>query len=377
MTNKSRQEKRKISAPIIIAIISLVGICITTAGAVIVGTFPSILNVFESNPNKVEEITFRVTEINGISVPMAKVILLAGNDIHIQYTDSNGTSVFNIIKTETLRVFVETDQYEIYDQIFSSSTSNPIEIRLSPKDISRKSIIVRVIDNKDDMPINGAEVILVANGSIYSQTTDSNGITKFITEFPADEIEGDISVSVSGFKSEHQKVTLQADRIQDIRLDKDSSTLTVSYIGQVEEITKSPKSSAESITSDTDSEITYDCSSKSLSPEEIVNCGNHQYQYTRALIFGDGCSIKEGTSLEGQEFIVIGFSKNGDKMSLGSVIFSKNNVNTYQETASKFTDTQNIVTFNENGYIWDSNAIDTTNGNIQCTVRTEYSLITP
>lgn len=359
MTNKPPQNKRRISTPIIIAIITLVGVCITTLGVIVVGIFPSLLDIFDSKPNKIETITFRVTEISGLSVPQAKVILLSGNDIHIQYTDSNGASTFSLIKTETLRVFVETDQYEIYDQIFSANTPNPIEIRLNPKDVSRKSVIVRVIDDKDDTPINGAEVILIVNSNIYSQITDSNGITKFTTAFPTDEIDGDISVSVTGFKSEHQRVTLQADRVQDIRLDKTSGTLFIGFTGEGKEVARTPEVNHEATIPDVNEEMKKNCALLNLTPEQCANYGTHNYLITDDIIT-DHCYFSEKLD-QHQERIAtlsIEFSEDGNTFCMNSnvnsnsICYTKTSLNTYERT-SLTGGTTNYYTlkFTLNGYI--------------------------
>jgi formylglycine-generating enzyme required for sulfatase activity len=229
MTNKPSSKKSGLSTPVVVAIIGLVGVCIATIGTTIVGALPEIRDWFSSD-NTPTEIIFRVTDISGVSVSQAKVILLTGNDVlPPEFTDSNGFAKFSVNDTSDLRAFIESNQYEIFDQIISGNISNTIEIRLEYKDVSKKSVIVRVLDSEKSEPVNNADVVLIANGDVYSQSSDSNGITKFVIGFPTDEIEGDISVSFSGFNIEHQKVTLQADRVQDINLNKSTGDLTVSF----------------------------------------------------------------------------------------------------------------------------------------------------
>lgn len=289
------KKNTKLSIPIIVAIIGLIGVCITTVGGIIVGLFPDFLGILTANDNDTK-ITFRVTDIGGNSIPQAKLILLSGNDVHIQYTDTNGVSTFNLLKAETLRVFVETNEYEIYDQIFASNISNPIEVRLAPKGTKEKYLIIRVIDNDTDLPINGAEVILIIGSNIYSQTTDSNGIIKITTEFHADKIDGDITVTTSGFKTERQRVTLQADRVQDIRLDKNTRTITIRLTGEGKEVARTPiavekkeqgSSEVEKKEQGGSENVNYECPYEKLTPEEIANCGYHEY-----LIIYD--VVKEG-----------------------------------------------------------------------------------
>ena len=231
MTSKPTQKKKTLSPTIIVAIIGLIGICVTTIGAVIIGVFPGVLDKFNFGGGKEQSITFRITETNGASVSQAKVILLSGSNVYNEYSDSNGTVSFIVTSDNDLRVFVEADRHEVYDEILPDKITNPVEIRLNLKDISKKSVIIRTLDNATSEPVRGADVVLIANGNVYSQVTDSNGITKFTTDFPADEIDGDISVTFDGFEIEHQRVTLLADHVQDINLDKESGTLSVSATG--------------------------------------------------------------------------------------------------------------------------------------------------
>jgi formylglycine-generating enzyme required for sulfatase activity len=229
VTNKPSRKKSGLSTQVIVAIIGLVGVCIATIGTIIVGALPEIKDWINLG-NTPTELTFRVTDISGASVSQAKLILLVRNvALPPQYTDSSGFAKFSVNDTKDLRVFVESSQYEIFDLIISGNISNIIEIRLKQKDVSKRSVIVRVLDSEKNEPVDGAKVVLIANGNVYSQSSDSNGITKFVIGFPTDEIDGDISVSFSGFNIEHQRVTLQADRVQDINLNKVAGNLTVSF----------------------------------------------------------------------------------------------------------------------------------------------------
>ena len=192
----------------------------TNTPTVLVATLPSTPSM--------TSFVFRVTESGGASISHAKIVFIIGTSAFTEYTDSNGMAFFSYPENDNeKRVFVETDEYEIYDQIIFTETKSPQEIRLKPKDVDKRSVIIRVFDNERNIPVDGAEVVLIVNGAIYTQLADSHGITKFTTAFPSDEIDGDISVSFNGYKIENQRVTLQADRVQDIRLDKTAGTITV------------------------------------------------------------------------------------------------------------------------------------------------------
>jgi hypothetical protein len=231
MTHKNAQKKTIAPIPVIVAIISLVGVCITVIGGIVTGIIPEIINSLLAQPSE-NAITFRVTEVSGASIPQAKVVLVSGASVLTGYTDNNGVATFAIESSSDKRVFVETSQYEIYDQVLPKGDNSLVEIRLSPKDVNRRNVIIRVFDSEQNIPIDGAEVVLIANGNVYSQPSDSNGITKFYMAFQTDEIDSDISVGFNGYKIEHQRVTLQADRVQDIRLDKTNGTISVGEIGQ-------------------------------------------------------------------------------------------------------------------------------------------------
>lgn len=232
MTHKTTQKKTKISIPVIVAIISLIGVCVTVAGGIVTGIIPIFFDSLNPEPSESLN-TFRVMEINGSSISQAKVILVSGTSVFTEYTDSNGVATFTIQTDDEKRVFVETDQYEIYDQIIPKGNNSVIEIRLKPKDFNKRSVIIRVFDSNKNIPIDGAEVVLIANGNVYSQIADSNGITKFYMAFQTDEIDGDISVSFKGYEIEHQRVTLQANYVQDIRLDTINGTVSVEQMSQV------------------------------------------------------------------------------------------------------------------------------------------------
>ena len=232
MTHRTAQKKTKIPIPVIVAIISLIGVCVTVAGGIVTGIIP---NIFDSPNHEPSESlnTFRVMEINGSSISQAKVILVSGTSVFTEYTDSNGVATFAIQTDDEKRVFVETDKYEIYDQIIPKGDNSLVEIRLKSKDFNKRSVIIRVFDTNENIPIDGAEVVLIANGNVYSQIADSNGITKFYMAFQTDEIDGDISVSFNGYEIEHQRVTLQANYVQDVSLDTTNGTVSVEKMSQV------------------------------------------------------------------------------------------------------------------------------------------------
>lgn len=294
MARSTAQKKTKIPIPVIVAIISLIGVCVTVAGGIVTGIIPNFFDSLKSEPSESLN-TFRVTEINGSSISQAKVILVSGTSVFTEYTDSNGVATFTVQTDGEKRVFVETNQYEIYDQIIPEGSNSVIEIRLKPKDFNKRSVIIRVFDSNKKIPINGAEVVLIANGNVYSQIADSNGITKFYMAFQTDEIDGDISVSFNGYEIEHQRVTLQANYVQDISLDTVNGTVSIEKLSQV-----LPQATLASSTSTPTSSALSE-----LSPEafvtnyfETVNSKNYEVSYSmlsdgihKSLSFNDYTSF--------------------------------------------------------------------------------------
>jgi hypothetical protein len=232
MTTKKAPRKSTKSAwliPVIVALISLIGVCLTVIGGIVTGIIPEIFGLIRAEPGE-SSITFKVTDDSGTSVSQAKVVLVTDASVFTDYTDDSGVATFSIESGGGKRVFVETGRYEIYDQIIARGSQSIVEIRLRPKDVSRRSVIIRVYDSELNSPVSGAEITLISNGEVYSQASDSNGIAKFSMAFETDEIEGDVTVRYRSYNIEQQKVTLQADHVQDIRLDKADGTLAVTEI---------------------------------------------------------------------------------------------------------------------------------------------------
>ncbi len=227
LDHQKTQSSHKLNWLVVITLISLIGICLGG------------LNIFNIIPS--QSILFRVNDVNGDAISQAKVILLSGNDVLLKYTDSSGFVSFTVKTTKDIRVFVETSQYDIYDSIIGHDMPNFMEITLVTKDISKGSaIVVRLINAENNMPISSASITLVTNGKVYATSSDLYGIIKFIEAFPTDELDGDISISFSDYKTEHQRITLQKDRVQDINLNKSTGVLTVNNLGFQTQLPNTP-----------------------------------------------------------------------------------------------------------------------------------------
>lgn len=178
------------------------------------------------------QIAIRVADSTGASVFGAKVLIFFQEGAFSQYTDANGTAIFNNINTtESIRLIVETDQYEIYEQQVQLPRDKSLDIRLKKRSGNQGSIIFRVIDDTTGIPIPGVKVLLLVEGDVLSEATDSNGISKFTLKFPEEgKLDARMSVSTNAYEINDQTITLLPNRVQDVRLSPSKDTLTIAEV---------------------------------------------------------------------------------------------------------------------------------------------------
>lgn len=222
---KSSKQSKRLPTPILVALIG--------AGALVIAALiPLIDKIGNQEPIELS-ISVHVTDQNGgNSIQGAKVMLFLEGIPFVEFTDSNGISTFIVTapKNSRARLFVETDQFEIYDSNIQLKENQDIKIQLTPKGGDNKKIIVRVVDDYNSIPIEGASVVLIESGNTYSETTDSNGLAKFTISFVEDQIEAEISVSTSSYTINQQNVTLRPDEVQDVRLNQNTRVLIVASL---------------------------------------------------------------------------------------------------------------------------------------------------
>jgi hypothetical protein len=205
---------------------------VTTVGVILaaaIGILPQILN---STPAELS-ISVHITDQNsGSSIQGAKVLLFLDGNPFVAHTDSNGTSTFSVTvpKNTLARLFVEMDQYEIYDANVKLSGNSNIDIPLTLRGSNDRKIVVRVVDNNTNAPIDGAKVVLIESGNTYSQSTDSNGLADFTITFANENIEADITVSTAQSTINRQRVTLRPDEVQDVRLSQATNEIIVTSL---------------------------------------------------------------------------------------------------------------------------------------------------
>jgi hypothetical protein len=155
------------------------------------------------------------------AVQGAKVMFTTDQDLYPQFSDINGNASMNVFyKKKESRIFVETKQYAVYDQIVSLPLNGWLDVRLSPRDPNNRNVILRISDSQNGLPVEGAEITLIVADKTYGQPTDSYGITKFLLQFgDKDELDADISVKTREYERKHLRITLHAEHLQDILID--------------------------------------------------------------------------------------------------------------------------------------------------------------
>lgn len=132
---------------------------------------------------------------------------------------------------------------------------------------------------------------------------------------------------------------------------------------------------SETTTPEVVQESQYNCFNKSLSPEELVNCGNHEYLYTQDILETEGptiCDFSLGDDVKHSEGMVlnsIGFLD--DRVKMSSTIFTKVTTNIYQYQRNERI---GVITFNENGFEYDGPVFEIHSGEFRCDIHSEYIL---
>ncbi len=165
------------------------------------------------------QITARVTTNEGEAIPRAKVLLFYEGVPYRQLTDSNGVIIFDAASSRgDARLIVEKEDYQIYEEIVSLSRNQDINILIEREEKNNRRIIIRVVDDNNSRPVEGAEVLLFIDGNIYEDATDSNGLSRFTVEFVQETIDVEMQVTTNEYDINTRTITLQPDRAQDIRL---------------------------------------------------------------------------------------------------------------------------------------------------------------
>lgn len=196
--------------------------------AVIAGLTVFILKPWK--PREAETLV-RVADQSGESIPRAGILVMLENELPAtHYSDSNGIASFNLILQSgkmDVRLIVESPQHQIFDRNFELPTKEAIDVKLLEPNPESGSVVIRVVNDQTGRTITNAEIVLIVEGNIYRNATDSFGITKFLLPFPDGKVDSRISVELDDFKTNDQRITLLPNRVQDVRLDPVERTIEV------------------------------------------------------------------------------------------------------------------------------------------------------
>jgi hypothetical protein len=229
-TSRSSAKFTKVGLPIILALIAC-------GGTVLAALFNSdaimefVTRIFP-RPN-ISSLSVHVADQSGKAISGAKVIFFSSGGSVSQYTDSNGVSTLFVDPSvrDNVRLIVESDGYEIYEEQITSAAESSVDIRMSRKQGTNGKVVLRTVRETDSVPIHGVDVIVTVNGEIYRVTTDSDGFAVYT--FPFDtggKLDVQISANAEGYNIEDQFSTLTPGKLQYILLTPNSLRVEIPNI---------------------------------------------------------------------------------------------------------------------------------------------------
>lgn len=254
-------------------------IAILLSGAVV------LFNNYQNGGNSTEAttITVRVTDETGEAISRAKVLLFYGGPPISQFTDSNGIAHFeDDSNRKEAQIVIEQNDYQIHEQTISLSKNQDITIQLERKDKDNHRVIVRVMDDTNNLPIEGANVILIVSSNVHDDTTDSNGLSRFDIEFPQQTVDAELQVNTDEHEINNKSITLQPDRVQDIRLDPITQEVSITNT-QTDERSDIPAPQPSDNNNDSDANVTISTVTISPVPEVEPNNLSEEAQHLKQI----------------------------------------------------------------------------------------------
>ncbi|MBC8161832.1 MAG: hypothetical protein H7Z42_11490 [Roseiflexaceae bacterium] len=210
--------------PIVVVIVACMAVFGCMAAAISAGAdygaFCQQLNLPCARSQPVN-ITVRATNPDGRSLPRVAITLLHdGQATTTQPTDAQGIAVFSIRSDAgTGQLVAQADRYEVREDTVDLTESRNVTMMLRPQDANNRSIIVRIVHAVDRTPIANAQVTVIAQGAVYSDLTDGNGLATYAIPFDGATLAADISVNATGKQAATQNVTLQPTQLYEMSLD--------------------------------------------------------------------------------------------------------------------------------------------------------------
>lgn len=244
---------------------------------------------------------------SGSSITGVRVVVVYADGALVEHSDSNGVAKINLPSDMNLaRLIVESDNYEIEERQIQipRDVNDSVKIRLKKRTGKESSTIFRVVDDESRKPIAGATVTVLAEGNIFNEVTDQNGISKFKFTFLSEgTLDAQISVNTDEYEIVDQTETLTPNSVKDIRLSPSQGYLTIQDVN-TEYISELPESKPiEQKTLQTSSSIPLfeDNFDKDLTWFE-TGCSNVRTKDSQLMLpansWGDTCFVRPGLNFK-------------------------------------------------------------------------------
>jgi 5-hydroxyisourate hydrolase-like protein (transthyretin family) len=207
----------------------LIGLCGTVITVVLnPDLITAIMGIVAPHPDTFT-ISVQVADKSGSAVHGAKVLFFYPAGDLGQYTDSYGGATFTVNNAGqgNIRIVVESDDYQVFEKRVLYPIENMIEVRLEEKEATNENVVLRTV-TEDNKPIANSEIAVSVEGSIYRETTDSDGFAVLSLPFlDSGKIDTRISVSAKGYELKDQFGTLTPGKLQYVLLSQNSLTVEV------------------------------------------------------------------------------------------------------------------------------------------------------
>lgn len=229
-----RPQKKKGLSPIIWApiVVALIGLCGTMITVVLnPDLIATIMGIVSPHPATFT-ISVHVADPSGSAVRGAKVLFFYPAGDLGQYTDSYGVSTFTVnnVGQGNIRVVVESDNYQVFEKQVFYPVETTVDVRLKEKEATNENVALRTV-TEGNKPIANSEIAVSVDGSIYRETTDSDGFAVLsLPFFDSGKIDTRISVNAKGYELKDQFGTLTPGKLQYILLSQNSLTVEIPEI---------------------------------------------------------------------------------------------------------------------------------------------------
>lgn len=345
-TLNTRQQKKKGWSPTVWVsiIVALIGLCGT---AITVGLNPNlvsaIIGIVDTNPSFT--ISVYVADQSGIAVSGAKVLFFYPAGSLSQYTDSNGVSTFAVdnIQIGNMRVIVESNDHQIFEEQVTYPIETTVQARLQPKQERESKVILRTVEDGNSNPISGVEVIIAFGGGLYRQTTDSDGFALLTLPFEDSGVaDTQISVNAAGYKIENQFSALTPGKLQYILLTPNALKVEVPVIPAFVFV-PIPVTDSSKVTTDTN--LSFDTSGATIGSGVEINQQPGEGNLKIIALTSDYKPMRLVVSVHDQKYDVTGTPLRGDRITYDYV-------NDQGELLFKLNDGMYFVCTGLNGHNW-------------------------